>query len=123
MPPLFENDASDNRQSKLRLSPIYGSCRRPDFGASARRIGVVVSFPFTASSVLRAPGRASPRHLIFPRRSMFIAELGSRSSLAPHRGHSQLLSVTFSLWSMYPQTLHVFDVYAGETYSTGTPAH
>src|SRR5438132_6614024 len=24
---------------------------------------------------------------------------------------------------MYPQTWHVFDVYAGETYSTGTPAH
>src|SRR5467141_3763456 len=101
----------------------YRTWRRPGFGASARRIGVVVSFPFTASSVPRAPGRASPRHLIFPRRSMLMAELGSRSSLAPHRGPSQLLSVTFSFLLMNPQTLHVFDVYAGETYSSGTPAH
>src|SRR5260370_5840071 len=95
----------------FRLCPIYGRTRRLAFGDSARRIGVVVAFPFTASSVPRAPGRTSPRHLIFPRRSMFIAELGSRSSLAPHRGHSQILSVTFSFLLMYPQTLQVFDVY------------
>src|SRR5438132_14322140 len=101
----------------------YWTSRRPGFGASARRFGVFVSFPFTASSVPRAPGRASPRHLIFPRRSMFVAEFGSRSSLAPHRGHSQLLSVTFSFLLMHPQTLHVLDVHAGETYSSGTPAH
>jgi len=31
--------------------------------------------------------------------------------------------VTFTSCLMNPQTLHVFDVYAGETYSTGTPAH
>ena len=108
---------------RLWLCHVYRTSSRLDFRASARGIRAgVVSFPFTASSVPRAPGRASPRHLIFPRRSMFTAEFGSRSSLAPHRGHSQLLSVSLSLWLMNPQMLHVFDVYAGETYSTGTPA-
>src|SRR5438132_11264737 len=52
---------------RIRLCEIPG-LRRLDFGASARRIGVVVSFPFIASSAPRAPGRTSPRHLIFPRR-------------------------------------------------------
>jgi hypothetical protein len=57
---------------------------------SARRI-TGVGFPFTASSVPCAPGRTSPRHGIFPRRSMFIAALKSRSRMAPQDGHRHSL--------------------------------